>query len=362
MDGFVSKWFNFKRPRGTIVPFETPALRMVRVCDDEHEGLIAILQDFANNGSTYVIPWNNLPLVASMTDHDISLHKGISEARPSTPAELRAVISELALSGFLGPDAKAREVECRRTGAVQLADIELVLILHLLHSCGVNPATLLTINATRPPSKDIKRTLEAAAAAIGIKRQEIYQRIADFAKLLMPIGLVAVEGPIHPGWLRVLHGDIATFARNCTTSPQAVLPEVIAALEAISKSAGRTARLSDTGLSLIDYAVLDIPMTIRRWATEHLLLKQVINRLSMMLDPWPSLMSGVNDALRGSQKDMVSQLSQLQCVLPHTPERGEEANDDPAEEDEKAASIRRALAIKLSTIWGALGVYRSKEL
>ena len=48
--GIIRNWFTQHRPRGAAVPFEAPALRMARVCEDERDGLIAILRDFANNG------------------------------------------------------------------------------------------------------------------------------------------------------------------------------------------------------------------------------------------------------------------------------------------------------------------------
>ena len=95
---------------------------MARVCEDERDGLIAILRDFANNGTAYIVPWTSLPLMAAMTDHDLALHEAVSESKASTPAQVRAVISKLALSGALGPEAKVREGERTRADQSKLAD------------------------------------------------------------------------------------------------------------------------------------------------------------------------------------------------------------------------------------------------
>ena len=127
--GIVRNWFAQQRPRGAAVPFEAPTLRMARVCDDERDGLIAILRDFANNGSVYIVPWTSLPLIATMTEHDLAVHQAVHENRASTPAQVRAVVSRLALSGVLGPEAKAREGEHSEAEKGRLADVELVLIL-----------------------------------------------------------------------------------------------------------------------------------------------------------------------------------------------------------------------------------------
>jgi hypothetical protein len=139
--GIIRKWLAQRRARGAAVPFESPALRMARVCDDERDGLIAVLRDFANNGTAYIVPWSSLPLMAPMTDHDKAVHAAVGETRACTPAKVRAVISKLALSGALGPEAKAREGERSRADQRGLADIELILILHLLDSSGADLAT-----------------------------------------------------------------------------------------------------------------------------------------------------------------------------------------------------------------------------
>lgn len=65
--GAVRSWLGLRKPRGAAVPFETPALRMARVCEDERDGMIAILRDFANNGTSYIVPWTNLPLMVTMS-------------------------------------------------------------------------------------------------------------------------------------------------------------------------------------------------------------------------------------------------------------------------------------------------------
>ena len=44
-------WFAQHRPRTAAVPFEAAALRMARVCEDERDGLVAVLRDFANSGT-----------------------------------------------------------------------------------------------------------------------------------------------------------------------------------------------------------------------------------------------------------------------------------------------------------------------
>src|ERR1700759_2337936 len=87
-NGMLHDWFARHARRGAVVPFQAPALRMARVCEDERDGLIAVLRDFADNGAAYIVPWKTLPLMAAMSDHDMAIHGAISDSKASSPAQV----------------------------------------------------------------------------------------------------------------------------------------------------------------------------------------------------------------------------------------------------------------------------------
>ncbi len=349
--GIIRKLFGQHRPRGAAVPFEAPALRMARVCDDERDGLIAILRDFANNGSTYIVPWTSLPLMAPMTDHDVALHMAVGETKATTPAQVRAVVSDLARSGVLGPQAAAREIERSNVARSALYDVELVLILHLLNSCGAD-LTAVAANPVHWRDADAKSAVAAAAHTVGVKRQDIYRRIAQLAKLLTPVGLITSEGIIQSGWLRALHNEIEGFAPSVAHNKQSDSPDASSHLAAIAEAADRTARLSGLVLNMLDYAVLDITGTIRRWDDEFPVLSQAIDRLSLILDEWPPLMKSVHDAMRTSPDERVHQLRALRSILPRVPE-------PDTQEPSGNATASEVLGARLGAIWSMLRAARS---
>lgn len=353
--GAIRRWFGQRQPRGAAVPFEAPALRSARVCDDERDGLIAVLRDFANNGTAYIVPWTRLPLIATMTDHDMVLHTAVGETKASTPAQVRAVVSDLALSGALGPEAKAHEIERTQTERTGLADVELVLILHLLNSCGAD-LTTLAADPARWRDIDSKDAVAAAAAAVGIRRQDIYRRIGEFARLLAPVGLITTEGTIQSGWLRALHNEIEGFAENLAMQRLPDTPDADTYLAAIAESAERTACLSAAVFGMLDYAVLDITGTVRRWNTELPVLRQAIERLSLMLDEWPSLMKSVHDVLRGPADELHRKLRVLAAMVPRTPEPERAGTSD---DETGSSSVSDLLGARLATIWSMLRASRS---
>src|SRR3984885_5423717 len=348
-DSSIRKWFGHRRPRGAIVPFEAPQLRMARVCDDERDGLIAILRDFGNNGPACVVPGASLPLMVSMTDHDVALHTAVGECNASTPEQVRSVVRDLALSGALGPEVKTRETERAESDRTSLANVELVLILHLLDSCGGDLATLAA-DPDRWRDVHAKTAAAAAAVALGVGRREIYRRIAEFAKLLTPVGLASADGSVQSGWLRVLHGEIEGFSESIT-AVQSVSPDAGPHLAAIAESAKRTAWIAGIVLNMLDYGVLDIGGTIRRWTAELPVLRQAIDRLSLTLDEWPTLMKSVRDALRGPPGEMPVQLEPRGCVLPPGSDIDAPDSKPMTDDDEGSPSVSQVLGTRLSAIW-----------
>jgi hypothetical protein len=351
--GIIGRWFAQHRRRGATVPFEAPALRMAQVCDDERDGMIAILHDFANNGSMYIVPWNNLPLMASMTTHDAVLHKGISESKATSPAQVRDVVCRLALSGALGPEAQARESERSRGDQTRLVEVELVLILHLLDRSGSDLAGLVA-DPARWRDRDAKAALNAAARAVAVRRRDIYRRISELARLLTPVGLVAADGAIQPGWLRVLHDEIEGFGEGVAVTDDADPPNVREYLASVAEAAKRAAQLSGIVLSMIDYTVLDIDATMRRWNTELPTLRQTIERLTALLDEWPSLMKWVHDAQRGPPDGLIRELRALHSVLPRLPSAEAPSASQESGDRTRMLSVSRVLGVRLAAIWSML--------
>jgi hypothetical protein len=341
--GVIGKWLGLRRARGAAVPFAAPALRLARVCDDERDGLIAVLRDFANNGAAYIVPWTSLPLVVALTEHDAAIHAAVNETRASTPEQVRSVVQELALSGALGAEARSRELERSQQDRATLEDMELVLVLHLLDSCGADLAKLASDPARW---RDVHATsaVSVASTMLGVARRDVYRRLAELMKLLTPIGLVSDDSRMHPGWLRVLQGEIASFATTLAAQP--VVPDAGAHLSRIAQAAERTARLSGTVLNILDYAVLDITGTLRRWDAEQPVLRQAIDRLSQTLDEWPAIMKAVRDALRCPTDAMIAQLRSVRAVLREQAEAGLPDGAGNAAH----GSATRLLATRLSAI------------
>ena len=116
------------------------------------------------------------------------------------------MVGALALTGALKDlEAKSREVARTEAERGRFADVELLLILHLLSTCGAD-LTNLVADPARWRDKDAKSAVAAAAVAVGVKRKDIQPRIVELTALLAPVGLVGSGEMIQADWCRVLRG------------------------------------------------------------------------------------------------------------------------------------------------------------
>lgn len=333
--------------RGAVVPFENPALLNARICEDEREGLIALLRDFADNGAIYIVPWADLPKVVPLSVHDAALHRVITETGAITPEAIVAAVHQVAATGALGPEAAAKEKHRAHAENRRQAELHAVLLFHLLESTGANIAALIG-DPSRREAPEAKAAVAHAAKRLGMPRPDLYDRTGALAKLLLPVGFAARSGPVAPGWLRGLHLDIEGFSTEILARADVAASEVVLDLQAVGQAAAATTSLSGTVLGLIDRAILDPRATMTRWENERVVLKRAVDRLWWTLDAWPDLLRLGHDALRGPPGELPERLPVMRAVLPkHQPQK-------PAAAPPPAPQAG-ALAGKLSGIWSRLG-------
>ncbi|MGH7078034.1 MAG: hypothetical protein ACREFU_08030 [Acetobacteraceae bacterium] len=303
------------------VPFETPALRFARVREDERHRLVALLHDFADNGSVLVVPWDALPTVVAMSARDAALHTAIAEAKAVTPDAIRSVMASLATSGALGAEAQARQATRTRVESQRQSDMQAILLFHLLRTGGADLTPLLT--DPQASSAAAKREVRRAAASLRIGRREIYSRAVDLARIVLPVGSPPNIGPARPGWLRLLSNDVSVFGAEAEARGANAMPEAAHHLHALASEVSSAMDLSRTVLHAIDGALEDIRPTIRSGEAEFPLIRRAIDRLSWTLDGWPEIVSTGREILAGPAGEAVDRLLLLRRLLPAIPERDE---------------------------------------
>ena len=86
--------------------------------------------------------------------------------------------------------------------------------------------------------------------------------------------------------------------------------------------------------------------------------RQAIDRLSLTLDEWPTLMKSARDALRGPPGEMTTQLQTLRSVLPPASDIDAPDSKPMTDDDEGSPSVSQVLGTRLSAIWLMLSASR----
>lgn len=272
-----------RRP-AVIVPFEAPDLLGTRVRDDENNQRLALLFDFAGNGSTFVLPWRELSRSFSLRPFDGALHALVNALPLVTPARLADAISDVRASGAAGHTARAAELERRAREQARVERMGLVLTRYALERMGLR-AEALSIGSLHRPE------LEQACLAHGMTPQRLGGDLHRLCDLIAPLGLAEIEDMAGP--LRTLAGQMIAFVTHCRyragrvgTSAEAAFAYGFAA--AVAEAAQGAA---DRIVGVVDTDLADLPATLAAWDRRSRVLATAMRQLQWVLDGWESVIA-----------------------------------------------------------------------
>ena len=320
--GIVGSMLRRREPRSAAVPFEHEVLRLARAAEDERHGLVAILRDFAGNCARYLVPWADLPKMVRLGPGDAALHGAVEEAQAVTPAAMMAVVRTVALSGALGAAAKAGARASEQAEGKRERDLHAVLIFHALRASRADLGGLLAATARGAPGldaslrRDAQAAVRTAAAALGLRRSEIYDRTAALSHGVLPVGFAATDGPIARGWLRTLQHEVTGLHRHMRDRLAEMPTDLATDLRVAAEISQMTLEATAPMFGAVDRAVLNIGATMRDWDKAQPTLAGTVDTLSSVLDEWAGLIPEARATLRAPISEMGPRLRRLRALLP----------------------------------------------
>lgn len=197
--------------RGTAVPFTTPLLAYSRVRKNYREQLELCVTRFSDAGGYYVIPWNAVRDVASLTVHDVLLHEEVSSVKMPDPHVIRMAAFRAAASGLAGVEA-AEAAEKAVAADEELKALNQVLLTLRMIEDMVHeevPSLLRGIMTTSGQAR-VRGVLFATAAKFDLPPEILDQRLAQLG-----IGTYSVGVPWSPveGRLRRVLSELGELCR-----------------------------------------------------------------------------------------------------------------------------------------------------
>lgn len=274
-----------RRP-AVIVPFEAPDLLGTRVRDDENNQRLALLFDFAGNGSTFVLPWRELPRSFALRPLDGALHTLVNALPFITPARLAAGISDVRVSGAAGQAARAAELERRAREEARAERMGLVLTRNVVERMGLR-AEALSMGALHRPE------LERACLAHGMTPQRMGDDLHRLCTLIAPLGLPESLMEDAAGPLRILAGQMIAFISHCryragrigTPADDAFAYGFAAGIAEAAQTA------ADRIVGIVDADLANLPATLAAWNRRERVLAAAMRQLHAILDGWDAVVA-----------------------------------------------------------------------
>jgi hypothetical protein len=313
--------------RGAVVPFTTPALSLARVRRDQRQRMILMMPNFGGTEGAFVVPWNAVAEVATLSIHDRALHEDVEAAEAVTPEQPRGCALRIGMTGLAGPVVAAASRAAMDAEKRKTVELHFLLILSLLNALGLGADDLTPHGAGSEAWRaKTKSLLDQAGQRLRIEVNDIYARLAALSRVLVPLGLSAGR---QEGRLRNLLDGFADFRDGITEWSEGEKSELAPFADFAGFVADDTLRNADRLFRQLDGGVRDIVSVVRDWNNHAKAVVGTANKLSWLLDGWDVIFAFWDQAQNQPIEIQREVVGQIIRVLPLVP-RNE--SDTPPEE------------------------------
>lgn len=312
-------WPSTFEERGVVVPFTTPMLAFARVRRDRNEALEVLVPGMSGGAGTYVIGWPSIPEMFRLSVHDRALHEKIYEDKVSTPRGMRRCAQEIAMTGLAGIDAveSAKKVHQNEENERLLTNYFLISATVEAMAPGAAKLTLADVTSSAGKKKT-REILDGVASKLGISSEQLYINLELWSDMVAPVGLASMPQDCR---LRRLLKQIEQFSGMIAGWGARTNADV----DGYGTLTGEVARLTieiayELVWSIDDY-VTQMPNTLRNWKRNELGLKELLDRLSWVLDGWEHVLAIWNASAEGPIYQQAEALAEMVRMLPLVPKK-----------------------------------------
>jgi hypothetical protein len=312
-------WPSTFEERGVVVPFTTPMLAFARVRQDRNEALEVLVPGMSGGAGTYVIGWASIPEMFRLSVHDRALHEKILEDKASTPRGMRRCAQEIAMTGLAGIDAVEGSKKAHQEEENERLLTNYFLISATVEAMAPGAAKLTLADVTSSAGKKKTRgILDGVAGKLGISSEQLYNHLEVWSDMVAPVGLAAMPQECR---LRRLLKDLEQFKSMISGWGERTNADT----DGFGTLTGEVARLTieiayEIVWSIDDY-VGQMPNTLRNWAQNEPELKELLDRLSWVLDGWEHVLAIWNASADGPIYQQAEALAEMVRMLPLVPKK-----------------------------------------
>lgn len=312
--------------RGIAVSFTTPCLSYCRIRKDYRDRLEIVVPNLADGKGSYVIPWIALTQAVTLTTHDRALQEEVEVTNAMSPYDIRTAELNIAREGLAGADVAEAANKALANDARHIDMTTLMFMARVIMSTGTLSPEIIAGIATGESDKIIREAAYAAAESIGIKPNQLEEKLGQLSVVIAPLG---IEGAPETGRLR---GLIDSLMR-CKASLEAWAGKNTADEAELARFSAEVAGLTiDRAKKLIqefDANLADPIRVLQSWDKESGKLRGAGIRLSWLLDGWELIVrswEAVETEGRDAQEAALQSIFRALPLLPKSECDEQEAN------------------------------------
>lgn len=303
--------------RGTAVPFTTAILAYARVRKSARGYIELCVTRFSDAAGYYVIPWNAVREVGSLTVHDYALHEEIVAARALDPYAMRLAALRVAADGLAGEAAAEAAIEALAADEELKALNQVVLMMRVLQDIDPVATPQLFKGITTPEGQArVRAALFQAADRLDMKPEFFDHRLGQLG-----IDTYAVGMPWSPteGRLRRILRRLAEAVQSLILWARVRASDAAHTARFCAGVANVTYSIGAGLLGELDALLSDPRSIVVSWETLRDDVDRLNSRLAWLLDGWEVICNWWFDGERRSVDEQAVILQDLLPVLPIVP-------------------------------------------
>jgi hypothetical protein len=312
VNGFAPSTF---LERGVAVPCTTPQLAGARARPGDRKPLELIVPSPAGGRGVYIMSWDDVPVLYTLTVHDRRLIEAVTKLRGVTPGGIRLMAREVAAEGLAGRGALTAARKAKEDEDLACLKANFDLLLELVRQTEPKELNLV------PPAQDNPENLARrgrhavarVARRLGRSAEAVVEALEQLATIFGNIGIGHdARIPTEIAALTRVRGEVAAYAKS---HPDDDGSEA----RMVADVAHLTVHMANAALADARALSGDIAGLLQRWATAPDPLAQFVARPDWLLDGWDRIC-----ALWDMAPSVGSTLTEMATLVPVVPREADD--------------------------------------
>ncbi len=300
--------------RGVAVPCTTPQLAGARARPGDRKPLELIVPSPAGGRGVYIMSWDDVPILYSLTVHDRCLIEAVTKLRGVTPGGIRHTARSVAAEGLAGRGALTAARKAKEDEDLACLKANFDLLLEVVRQTEPKDLNLIPPAQDKPENlaRRGRHAVARVARRLGCSADAVVEALEQLATIFGNIGIGHdARIPTEIATLTRVRSEVAAYAKSH--------PDDDVEARMVADVADLTVQMATASLTDARALPGDMAALLQRWASAPDPLAQFVARPDWLLDGWDRIC-----ALWDMAPGFGSTVTEMATLVPVVPREADE--------------------------------------